>query len=275
VRLSFAYRFRTDQPHRIAGSGAIGATLSDGSGWRRALPLETARTFSGDTVTLRATLDVRRLQALVHEVVAETGTDAGSYTLTLRPLVRVHGQVDGRPLRDRLAGSYGFRLDPIRLAPAGGSGTAAPGFGVARWTPGVRSAPNDLSFLRVDLGVESARTLSMVLLALAAVGLAGAVALLLGARRADEESRIRARYATWLVDVAEARTWPRANVVRVDSFDDLLRLADRYERMILDEGGRFVVEDGQSAYVYDVVPEPAQADYGWDEDELLPADGWA
>jgi uncharacterized protein DUF5305 len=116
---------------------------------------------------------------------------------------------------------------------------------------------------------------------LAALGLALAGLLLLRVHRADEESRIRARFGSWLIDVADRPERPTESVVRVDSFESLVRLAERYDRMILDEGGRYAVEDGGRAFVYDLVPELVSAasgadvgDYGWAADEPLPVDGW-
>ena len=119
---------------------------------------------------------------------------------------------------------------------------------------------------------------SLALLALAGFGLAAVGVLLLRVHGADEESRIRSRFGGWLVEVSERPARAPESVVRVDDFESLLRLADRYERMILDEGGRYVVEDGATAFVYDVVPEPlrsSEGEYGWKDDEPLPADGWA
>ena len=101
VRLVLSYRFTAAAAHGIAGRGGLSATLSDGNGWSRSLELAPPRTFKGDSATLTGTLDLRRLQALLRGVVAETGTDAGSYTVQVRPQFRVRGIVDGKPSATR------------------------------------------------------------------------------------------------------------------------------------------------------------------------------
>ena len=73
-----------------------------------------------------------RLQALLRGVVAETGTDAGAYTVAVEPRVNVRGIVDGKPFRDSLTGAFAFRLDPIRLAPVAATGGQGPSFPAVR-----------------------------------------------------------------------------------------------------------------------------------------------
>ena len=196
--------------------------------------------------------------------------------------MNVRGIVDGKPFRDSLTGAFPFRLDPIRLAPVVATGGQGPSFRLVRWMPGLRDAPNDLSLVGLTLDVRRARIVAPMLLVLAGLGLTLVGFLLLRVHRADEESRIHARFGSWLVEVAERPERPPESAVRVDSFESLVRLAERYDRMILAEGGRYAVEDGGTAYVYDLVsglvpaaPGVEQGDYGWAAELPVSADSWA
>jgi hypothetical protein len=128
---------------------------------------------------------------------------------------------------------------------------------------GTRVEANTLSLLGLELRVRTARVLSL----LGGVGALVAAALLaLGLvreREGDEPARISARYGAWLVDVAPR---PRSDepVLDVTTMEGLVRLAERYERMILHEvfegTDSYLVEEDGVVYRYRTgVPEPAPA----------------
>jgi len=89
---------------------------------------------------------------------------------------------------------------------------------------------------------------------LALVALGGLAVLAASAGSTDEPARINAKYGSWIVSLAPGNVPESA--VDVASFDDLVRLADRGERMILHEqqGTRhsYLVEDGAVLYRYRV-----------------------
>jgi hypothetical protein len=100
----------------------------------------------------------------------------------------------------------------------------------------------------------------MSLLGIALLLLLGGLALGLQRRRpdGDEGEWIQARYGHLIVPVSRPSDhW--ANVADVGDFDALVRLADRYGRLILHlvGDGSYVVEDGRNAYRYRThAPEP-------------------
>jgi hypothetical protein len=105
--------------------------------------------------------------------------------------------------------------------------------------------PRRVSILFFRFDVETVQILALLgLLA----GIAGAAIAARATREpeGDEPARIAARYAGWIVDVA-----PRARVpesaLEVTSIEELARVAERFERMIVHE-----VRDGVHSYLVEV-----------------------
>ena len=98
---------------------------------------------------------------------------------------------------------------------------------------------------RIGLVVGVAAALVAVLLA---------VRLLRRAREADEPTRIRARYGESIVTVVHSSLGRHGDLVQVKSIEELARLAERYESMIIHEqtdlGHAYLVADGATLYAY-------------------------
>jgi hypothetical protein len=82
-------------------------------------------------------------------------------------------------------------------------------------------------------------------------------------REGDEPAQIASRHGAWLVDVAP-RPRADASILDVTSMEGLVRLAERYERMILHEffegAHSYLVEEDGVVYRYrTVTPEAAIA----------------
>ena len=259
VTLTFDYRFESRLAHRVSGTVALQAELSDGNGWRRTLELAPPRPFAGDSVLARGELDLAKLDRLVQRFQAITGTTHDAYLVTIRPRVVVAGTVAGRSLGERFDPAVVFALDSsrFRLAPdlvLGGKGNDL--------TP-IRSAPAppraeraSLSLPGVRLDVRTARLVGVAVALAALAGLAGVAGLLaLGARGGDEPARIRDRYGALLVPVAWTRRPRVETVVAVASMEALVSLAERYDRAVLHEEASgvhtYVVEEAGTVYRYE------------------------
>ena len=223
----FDYRLESAEKRSVFGTASLVARVQGDNGWARDVPLVAERAFEGETVRLAGRLDLRGLLALGDRVAAATGTAGDSYLVTLLPRVRLGGTVADETVSDSFAPPLALRLDgqKLRLEREGGLMRSQPGHGT-------REEPNRLSALGFGLDVSSAR-LGGLLGGLLVLLAAGAAWLLLRAgRTGDEPTRIAARVGPWLVD-ANPQERPDASVHDLASMDDLVRLAERYERVIL------------------------------------------
>jgi hypothetical protein len=158
-----------------------------------------------------------------------------------------------------------FTLTPYELSPLlPGSSTGAvppPAASVAAFHPAsagsvtlatraaVSLGPKRLSVpvavARIGLAVGFAASLVAVLLA---------VRLLRRAREADEPTRIAARYGESIVTVVHSSLGRHTDLVQVKGIDELARIAERYESMIIHEqtdlGHAYLVADGTTLYAY-------------------------
>jgi signal peptidase I len=242
----------------VKGSARLFVEISDTNGWKRSLELVPEMSFTGPAYETQGRLDVRALRRLVGSVEQATGVIPDAYTVRLGADVRVDGLLGGVTVADTFSPRVDFRLDALQLQVARGEGGGDPFNPAIKGT--VRSqvaVPNQITLLGIGISVSAVRLMTMLgsavsLLFLAFYGLAE-----LRSLRGGEASRIKERYGPWLVPVREINgSVPAADVER---FEDLFRVADRSERMILHEERdgthTYVVEDGKLLLRYRIYQE--------------------
>lgn len=259
-------------PLGLQGTGSLEAAVSDSAGWQRVLPLADRVAVRGPQVELRGVLDLAAIRALTDQYATQSGTAAGTFTVTLRAAVDLAGQVQGVPVTSTFRPTLGLRLDRLALtAPVGSS----PGPASAKPTPdpfqvtqtdsasGSVRAPAQVSLLGLaKISVAAIRTLGRILLVVGLLVLAGALLLRRQARGDDEVTAIRRRYSDLLVPALSQPMTP--TTVHVAAIEDLVALARRYENAIVHvatgEAHTFSVYDGAVTYRYVLtVPSPAPA----------------
>jgi hypothetical protein len=179
-----------------------------------------------------------------------TGARADGYSVSILPEVEVDGHVGGRPLEDRFAQRLDFRLDDsaLRLDTSGSDALLRREAG-----SGTRLQPASIAILGFDVRVETLRTLAVVGVLAALLGLGYGALMLRRGRDSDEPHRIALRYGGEMIDVAPRRR-DEATVIDVASMEGLATLAERYGRIILHEQlngtHAYVVEEEGIVYRY-------------------------
>jgi hypothetical protein len=253
VAVEYTYR---GQP----GSVSVTAELSTSSGWHSSVPLAPATEFTEDSYTGTVRLDLDALEQRAQAAAEATGIPASQVDVALVPTVTTTG---AEPFAPQLA----LTLTPLQLTLAGDPSTltvgAAPG---STTTEPAGPSPATLGLAGRELPVSTLRTLSLVL----AIGalLAAALVTLFARLSAPttEAAAIRRRYGQMLVRVQPMAAPAGRPVIDVVDFATLVKLAGRYELLILhwsrSDVETFVVQDQETTYRYrtgvGVVPESTE-----------------
>lgn len=281
LRLSYAYRFDTPLPAVLVGSERLVATISNGQGVNRRIPLQRVRAFSGRGFVAKATLRLADLQAAAAAFdQANGGLASGTYPVEISPSVEIHGTLAGTKLRRSFTEALRFSFGDGVLMPApvqeptNAVGTTPPGPPSPKLAaasagtvtvPGARRAT-----LFAGVSVADARRGSLAALAaalLVAALLARRLVAALGSE--DERVRIGARHGLALVETHVLPDEADVVTVRVSSFAGLLHVARRLECPILHRPGNgdvYAVVDNGTLYRYDAgsssTTDPAQVGPG-------------
>lgn len=219
LQVSFSYR-RTGPVDPAAG--ALSAELRSATGWHRTFALSSGSSALGRSTTLRGTLDLRALRRSIDRFEARTGVNGGPYTLRISARIKPDALPAWTP-------SFGFTLDAATLKP-----TAADTVHT-KTTSAKRPAP---ALLRLGPVSASVATLRDASAAATALGLAAFLLLARLARRAGgrgEAAAIARRLRGGLVTVERVDVGTAIAVVELDSIDELIAIAEEYERLVLHE----------------------------------------
>jgi signal peptidase I len=250
VSVGFEYKLDAADARDVRGTAALSAVLADGRGWRRTIVLEPQTSFTGSAVALRGTLDLDRIQSLLHLFQEQTGVEGDSYSLRIVPRVQARGVVADAPVSTSYAPALAFRVDT--------NGMQLDTKSLDRSDPGAlpRTVSNHLPKLLFGLPVGMARLIGGLGLLAALAGALLAYLRITRGRSRDEAAWIEARYGSLLVSgSARHRLWDET-VVTVDSFDALARIARTHDRLVLHErvdgGHLYSLEDAGVLYRYEL-----------------------
>ena len=276
VTVSYAYRFQAAAPAALGGTEQLVATISNGQGISRTIPIQPAAAhFAGGRFTVKGTLDMAALSsaARLFDQLAGTQAGFGSYAVSISPSVTVRGRLGPEPLNASFKAPVSFSYSAGNLVP-GGSSTPAGAQGAPDFTPtstgSVVLASGKPATLLFGLGVSDARvgSLAVLLASLLILGLAG-WPLLREATSDDERARIAARYGPAVVQAEAVEAHAGVVVVQMGSFDGLFQVARRLECPILHwekAGDVYAVVDSGTLYRY-------QTRRAWDRAEAPEGSG--
>jgi signal peptidase I len=235
VDVSFQYTFIGQDAANIAGTHQLIATISESvSGWQRSIPLQDATAFTGNAFGTSAKLNLCQLEKLAQSMEDGTEFHPGAYTLTISPNIHLTGDLAGRPLDGSFNPSLPFNYDRIHFyllqnAEQGNSLNPAETGALSK----ERQTFNTILLFGMELAVPALRWFALI-------GLLGSLAgvTLLGMKlqalsKSDQSRFIRMRYNSMLVDIHQTMLVNIADIVDVNSIDDLAKLAEKFNAMIL------------------------------------------
>lgn len=278
VTIRYGYHLKSGGHVDVEGTEQLVATMSNGQGITRSVPLQASTPFKGAHFSATGTLSLSVLHAVAAAFSKATG-GTGTYDVSISPNVEVRGTLGKLPLKTTFDPPVKFSLSAKALTPSGSSsGTASSTAGTGaptssgssgrpgRSTPGftdsvtgsVTSRQGQPTTLFAGMTVRDTRWLALLVLALAvAAGAFVGWPLLRDATSEDEHRRIVARHGRSLVEVDALPTGPGVVVVEVTSFEGLFQVAQRTECPMLHAGSPLVgvpsAGIGGTGHVYAVV----------------------
>jgi len=235
LNIAFTYNVLGNQIQGVAGSHQLIARVMDEqSGWQRTIPMDQRTTFAGNSFSSTSTLDLCQIVTLVNTLKEETGLRASSYTLEIITQVVMTANAEGTQIADSFEPKLVFRFDEVHFSLSTPTGQDDPLRLSKQSSVGNPSLEaNTVSMLGWELPVGTIRVSALLGLALSLSGL-----LIVGIRvfttsQQDQEAFIRLRYGGLLVNVYERDFAPASMLIDVTTIDELARLAERHNTVIL------------------------------------------
>jgi signal peptidase I len=235
LNVGFTYMLQGQGLQSASGSHQIVArVLDEQSGWQRTIPMNEITTFSGNSFFTTSTLDVCQIVSLVNILEQETGLRSNAYLLEITPQVTVAANVSGTQIADSFEPKLVFRFDEVHFALFTPKGQEDPlHLSKAGFAPNSNVKVNRLSLFGWQPTIFSIRVASLLGLVLSLSGF-----LILGARlfvvlQNSPETLIRLKYGGLIVNVYDQTIEPMSSLVNVTSIDELAKLAERHNTVIM------------------------------------------
>ena len=235
LNLGFAYSMYANQLQDISGTHQLSARVRDEqSGWHRTIPMIAATGFVGNSYLTMATLDLCQVEALVNLMEQETGFHQNAYTLEIVSHVDIMAKVDGQQVQDSFDPTLVFRFDEVHFYLANNDAEANPlQLSKQSLTGNSDLEANILPLLGWKPTVQMMRGISLIGLGLSLGGFLAIGWYIYTTAYQSQEALIRLRYGSLIVDVQEQSLDISVPMVDVGTIDDLARMAERQNTMIL------------------------------------------
>ncbi len=267
VKASFEYHLDAVGAKNVEGTVRLIAVARGANGYEQSVELVPTTSFSGTDAAIETVLDLAPLMVLFSQLEEETGAGVSYWTVAVSAEVFVQGSIEGQAFAAPFSPFYTLRVYPpneifVETSLTRDFESAPPLFEprlgtafspVQELTVSIPDkAPATLGLLFADVRVNRLRAVAGITAALSVVGVLVALALFALALRSPA-AQLRARYGSRMVRVAEI-TPPAANAVAMSTMDDLVRIADRFQSVILwvQDGDRnvFTVRENHTDFVY-------------------------
>ncbi len=236
ANINFHYSLIGDPLENIAGKYQMTAQVIEAqSGWKRTISIQSETPFTGNTFDITAKVDLCELLKLTESMEQQTEFHPAQYTLVILPEVNISGKVASRPLNDTFAPQLSFKYDRLNFSVIRADPESDP-FTVSQ--QGVlrelTKKPNSMEILGLDLFIWQLRLLSVMGLIISLIGFRISTVRLQSIAEYLPETYIRIKYGSIIVDIQDS-SLESSDAMNVNSIDDLAKLAEKYNAMILHE----------------------------------------
>ncbi len=257
-KVNFEFQYALLTPGEFNGGGAyqLLAALQGSNGWRRNVELTPEATFTGNKFDSKATLDICALRDLINNTESITAVQYLTYNVVINPKVKVQGQFDGLQLNDSFNPTLTFSIDQEQMyIPLNSNQSENP---FQPMTSGFVSTShteaNTISIFSLQLPVATARTISLVTLLVALLGLA--IPMLIFSRSGQQNDKLKAKMmmGPMLVETLASPVSGAERLVDLVTFEDLVQLAESMGTTVFFHQQPlhvdYLVKDGNVVYRY-------------------------
>jgi signal peptidase I len=265
IDLNFQYYLAGDSIENIAGNYSITAQIIEPqTGWKRSIPLQVDSAFSGNTFDSRNELDLCKVTALIKSMETETEFHPGQYNLLITPQISVTGRIGGRELQDTYESRLMFRYDRVNFSVVSMDPESDPfSQSEPNFIREMRNRANTIPLFGAEPSVPSLRVIALVGLALSLAGIWAVWMYIQSIKQRNPDAVIQMKYNAMVVDIQSNGFKPASQAVEVLSMEDLAKLAEHNNAMILHETqGRlhnYLVQTDGFAYLYSKTETETQA----------------
>jgi EAL domain-containing protein (putative c-di-GMP-specific phosphodiesterase class I) len=259
LNIKFQYALEGEELQEIAGTYQLVArVVDDQSGWQRTIPLKGMTTFTGETFTSNATIDLRQIQTLIDTLEQKTEFRQSFYSLVIIPQVTITGKIMDRALQDSFEPSLVFRFDKLHLYLTGKDPEVDPlNPTKSGLLSGFRIESNKFQLFGKDIDVSKIRNVSLTGLGISLSGLVILGFLIIFLAKRSHESLIKMKYDSMMVDAQNHGFETKPGMIDVSTIDDLAKLAERYNSMILhvkhDLAHYYLVQENGATYRFAII----------------------
>ena len=257
LNVGFVYNVTGNQLQGISGTQTLNARVADElSGWQRTIPLSAEAPFSGDSYSSAAAIDLCQVQSMIASVEQETGFRPNMYTLTITPHVSINGKAGGQEFLDSFEANLVFKFDKVHFYLVTNSAESGDPLRFSKTSQVSSSATqaDTLSLFGAKLTTLNLRIISLIGFGFALLGLLILGWYAINIAQHNQEAFIRMKYGSLLMDVYDRGFEKLSPVIDVVTIDDLAKLAERQNAMILhmtrDRMHYYIVQSDGATYRY-------------------------
>ncbi len=254
---TFSYTLQGEQLENIAGFRQFYAVVQDEqSGWQRTIPLTSDTTFTGKSYTGTAALNLCQLEDLVSAVEKETGIHSSTYTLVVTARVNVGGEMSGQHFSDTFESHLTFRFDSLHFYLVGNPSTTDPLQTVQSGSlKNSAKVANTLNLLGLKPVVLTMRKIAGSGLAISLGVLLALAIIFYDTSSNNKATAIGIKYGSFMMDIYDQKLGILLPVIDVTTIEDLAKLAERQNAMIMhlirrDSVHYYLVQSGGTIYRY-------------------------
>lgn len=254
VDVTFQYTLISSQAENIAGTYQLTATIAEpSSGWQRTVDLQDKATFSENAVGTNAKLNLCEIEKLTQSMEASTDFHPGSYVLSISPNIHISGEISSKALDTTFNPELSYKYDRIHFYLLNDENQDnALSITETGFLSEQRTESNTMLFLGVEMTIPTLRLIAIFGLVLSLGGLLYIGMSFQNMSDRDPARFIRTRYGSMLIDIHNADIIDSSTQIDVSSIDDLGKLAERFNTMILhakfDQSHAYYVQDEGTTY---------------------------
>jgi signal peptidase I len=236
LNVGFAYNLTGGQMQEVSGKQQLSARVMDEqSGWQRTIPMVSETVLNGSSYMTMATLDICQVEALVSLLEQETGLHQNTYTLKIIPHADVVATISGNKVQESFEPSLSFKFDEVHFYLASDNAQGNDPLHITKQgsVSSSNTQANILLLFGWKLSIQAMRAGALIGLGLALGPFLSIGLHIYNKAQKSQQALIQLKYGALLMDVHEHVVEPLSPAIDVRRIDDLARIAERQNTMIL------------------------------------------